>query len=220
MSTSAADYRELIPQLPPGSKLLLYDVGWDEYDDLVNQMGETSAVRVSYENGRMQIMSPSARHEKYKNLLHDLVLILGDVLNVEVLSYGSTTLKLKASGKGVEADDCFYIQNAVSISTKDDIDLRRDPPPDLVVEIDLTSESTGKLGIYSALGVPEIWRFDGSNCQILVLSGEQYGEARSSLAFPFFEGEHISQFVSDSDRDGPRQARLKLRSWLKSRGLC
>jgi len=217
MSTQAANYRELITMLPPGSRLSLYDVAWDEYDDLVQQLDDTSAFRISYDNGRMQIMSPSARLEKYKNLLHDFVLILGDELKLEVLSYGSATLKLKAAGKGAEADDCFYIQHAADISTKDDIDLTRDPPPDLVVEIDLTSESSRKFGIYSALGVPEIWRFDGRSCEILVLSGPTYTETGFSLAFPSLQKQHISQFVIESSKEGPRQARSKLRSWLKSR---
>jgi Uma2 family endonuclease len=197
--------------------LSLYDVAWDEYDDLLQQIGDESACRVSYDNGRMQITSPSARHEKYKNLLHDFVLILGDELNLEVLSYGSATLKLKGAGKGAEADDCFYVQHAAEISTRDDIDLRRDPPPDLVVEIDLTSESSGKFGIYSTLGVQEIWRFDGANCQILVLSGDTYAETAFSLAFPSLQAQHITGFIADS-KEGPRQARRKLRAWLKSLG--
>jgi Uma2 family endonuclease len=197
--------------------LSLYDVAWDEYDDLFRQMSDTPAYRVSYDNGRMQIVSPSARHEKYKNLLHDFLLILGDDLNLEVLSYGSVALRLKGTGKGAEADDCFYIQHAAEMAAKDDIDLTCDPPPDLVVEIDLTSESRGKLRIYSALGVPEIWRFDGSKCQILVLSGDAYAETAFSLAFPFLEGQRVSHFVSESTTEGPGKARTKLRSWLKSR---
>jgi Uma2 family endonuclease len=217
MSRQAADYLDVITQLPPGSRLVLYDIGWEEYDNLLAQVGDNPHFTISYENGRMEIMSPSAKHEKYKNLVHDFVLILSDELNLEVLSYGSTTLKLKSAGKGAEGDDCFYIQHAVDLGDKDDIDLTRDPPPDLVVEIDLTHESTGKLGIYSVLGVPEIWRFDGNNCQILHLYGQQYSEAQSSLAFPFLEGQHMSEFVASSARSGPRQARRELRDWLKSR---
>src|SRR5262249_14225262 len=156
MSTQTIDYVDVIAQLPSGSRLVLYDVAWDEYYRLLEQIGDRSHFRISYENGRMEIVSPSAKHEKYKNLLHDLVLILGDELSLEVLSYGSTTLKVKAMKKGAEADDCFYIQHAADIGNKDDIDLTLDPPPDLVVEIDLIHESTGKLAIYAALGVPEI----------------------------------------------------------------
>src|SRR5260370_22844574 len=115
MSTQAADYLDVIIQLPPGSRLLLYDIAWDEYDSLLAQAGYNPHFRISYENGRMEIMSPSAKHEKYKNLLHDFVLILSDELNLEILSYGSATLKLKAAGKGAEGDDCFYIQHAADV---------------------------------------------------------------------------------------------------------
>src|SRR5262245_16443087 len=111
MSTQVADFRDLFTQLPPGSRLSLYDVAWDDYAGLLQRMADTSGLRVTYDAGRMQIARPSARHEKYKNLLHDFVVILGEELDLEVLSYGSTTLKLKAAGKGAEADDCFYIQH-------------------------------------------------------------------------------------------------------------
>jgi Uma2 family endonuclease len=215
--THAVDYLDVIAQLPPGSRLLLYDVDWDDYDRLLAQIEDSSHFRISYGRGRMEIMSPSAKHEKYKNLLHDLILILSDELNLEVLSYGSTTLKLKVAGKGAEADDCFYIQHAADVAEKEDLDLTRDPPPDLVVEIDLTHESTTKLGIYSALRVPEIWRFDGATCHIIHLEGQQYREVHCRLAFPFLEAQHLSEFIASSARSGPRQARYELRNWLKSK---
>jgi len=218
LSTQTADndFLDVITQLPPGSTLSVYDVGWDEYDRILAQIGDSPRVRISYDNGRMQGMSPSAKHERYKNLLHDFVFILSEELDMEVLSFGSTTLRIKTTGKGAEAYDCFYIQHATQIADKEDIDLTRDPAPDLVVEVDLTHDSISKLRIYAGLGVPEIWRFDGAACHFLHTSGGSYIESEFSLAFPFLDPERVVEFALSSVKSGPGQAARLLRSWLKS----
>jgi Uma2 family endonuclease len=145
-----------------------------------------------------------------------LVLILSDELDQEILSYGSTTLKLKASRKGAEGDDCFYIQHASEIGEKDHLDLSRDPPPDLVIEIDLTHDSSGKFDIYSALGVPEIWRYDGSRFSIWQLADQAYAPASFSLAFRFLAAEHLAEFVANSETQGRKQARRTFREWVRA----
>ena len=160
-------------------------------------------------------MSPSGKHEKYKNLLHDLVLILSDELDQEILSYGSATLRLKPKRKGVEADDCFYVQRANEIGEKDQLDLSNDPPPDLVVEIDLIHDSSGKFDIYATMGVPEIWRYDGKRSSIWQLTGQAYAQASYSLAFPFLAAEHLDEFVSNSETHGRKQARHTFRDWVR-----
>ncbi|MGH9959727.1 MAG: Uma2 family endonuclease, partial [Pyrinomonadaceae bacterium] len=193
----------------------LYDISWDEYEGLLAELGESARFRISYNDGRLEIMSPSAKHEKYKNLVHDLVLILSDELDEEVVSYGSATLKLKPGKKATEADDCFYVQHAGDIAGRDQIDLRRDPPPDLVVEIDLTHESTGKFEIYAALGVPEIWHYDGGRWQILQLTGPAYSPVPFSLAFPLLGMERLAEFVAASMGSSPKQARRAFRDWVK-----
>src|SRR5437867_12782683 len=129
-------------------------------------------------------MTPSGKHEKYKNLLHDLVLILSDELDQEILSYGSTTLKLKPKRKGAEGDDCFYIQRAGQIGEKDQLDLRIDPPPDLVIEIDVTHDSSVEFAIYAALGVSEVWHYDGSRFSIWQLAQQAYSPSPFGLSFP------------------------------------
>lgn len=107
MSAETVDYLDAVAHLPPGGKLTFYEIGWEEYEQILVQLGDGSHLRIRYDEGRLEVLSPSARHEKYKNLVHDLVLILSDELDQEVLSYGSTTLKLKPRRKGAEGDDCF-----------------------------------------------------------------------------------------------------------------
>ncbi len=215
MSVQTEDYLDAITHLPPGGRLTLYEIGWEEYEQLLDQLGDGYHCRISYDDGRLEIMTPSARHERYKNLLHSLLLILSDELNQEILSYGSTTLKLKPKRKGAEGDDCFYIQHAGQIGQKDQLDLTSDPPPDLVVEIDVTHDSARKFAIYAALGVPEIWHYDGTRFSIWSLGNGAYAPAPSSLAFPFLTADHLAEFVANSEAQGPMKARSVFRAWVR-----
>ena len=216
MSVQTAEYLEAITHLPPGGRLTLYEIAWEEYEQLLDQLGDGYHFRISYDNGRLEIMTPTGKHEKYKNLLHDLVLILSDELDQEILSYGSTTLKLKPKRKGAEGDDCFYIQHAGVIGEKDQPDLISDPPPDLVIEIDVTHDTSSKFAIYAALGVPEIWHFDGSRFSIWHLANQAYTPAPSSLAFPFLTADHLAEFVGNTEAQGGKQARRTFRAWVRA----
>ncbi len=216
MSVQTADYLDAVIHLPPGGRLTFYDVGWEEYEQLLAGLDDRSHLRVSYNQGRLEIMSPSAKHEKYKNLLHDLVMILSDELERDVLSFGSATLKLQPGGKGAEGDDCFYIQQAGAVAGRDRLDLATDPPPDLVVEIDLTHESVSKFAIYAALQVPEIWHYDGSRWQILRLTNQAYEPIPLSPVFPFLSADHLAEFVAASEAQGPLQARRAFRAWVRA----
>jgi len=216
MAVQTAEYLDAIAQLPPGGKLTFYEVSWQQYEELLSQLGDAASPRVSYDNGRLDVMSPSTKHEKLKNLLHDLVLILSDELDLDVLSLGSVTLKVEPKGKGVEADDCFYVQHAGEIGEKDQLDLRSDPPPDLVLEIDVSHDSSGKFQIYAALGVPEIWRYDGSEFSLWQLSGQTYVSVSRSLAFPILTVEDLAGFLSRSQTQGRKLARQHFRAWVRS----
>ena len=216
MNVQTADYLDVITHLPSGGRLTFYEIGWEEYEQLLTELDDSERFRISYNDGRLEITSPSAKHERYKNLLHDLVVILSDELDREIVSYGSTTLKLKPGKKGAEGDDCFYVQHAGRIGEKNDIDLTRDPPPDLVIEIDLTHASSGKFAIYAALGVSEIWHYDGSIWRILQLVGQYYAPVSFSLAFPFLTAEQLAGFVAHSEAEGQKQARRAFRDWIRT----
>jgi Uma2 family endonuclease len=217
MNVQTMDYLDAINHLPPGGRLTLYEIRWEEYEQLLDQVGDARHFRISYDNGRLEIMTtPTSKHEKYKNLLHDLVLILSDELDQEVVSYGSATLKIEHTGKGVEADDCFYIQHASQIGDKDQLDLSSDPPPDLVIEIDLIRDSAAKLDIYAALGVPEVWHYDGGCFSVWKLAKQAYTLAPSSLAFPFLTAEDLAKFAASSKAQGLRRARQLFRFWVRA----
>jgi Uma2 family endonuclease len=215
MSVSPADYLAAIEHLPAGAVLRLDDVPWEEYENLLADLGEGYAVRIFYDNGRMEIMAPASTHEKPKSAIHRLVTALGDELDIDVESLGSTTLKAEMKAKGAEPDDCFYVQNAALIIGKDDLDLLHDPPPDIVVEIDRTSASLNKFGIYAALEVPEIWRVVGRRVEFYVLADNRYDKSQVSRAFPFLSAVTLSDFLQRVLTEGGRKVVRDFRDWVR-----
>jgi len=215
MSVATTDYLAAIAHLPAGAVLRIDDVSWEEYENLLADLGEGYAVRIFYDTGRMEIMAPSSAHERPKGIIHRLLVTISDELDIDVESLGSTTLKAQLKSKGAEPDDSFYVQNAALIIGKDDLDLMNDPPPDLVVEVDRSSTSLNKFAIYAALEVPEIWRIEGRKIQFYLLLDDRYEESQSSRAFPFLTAHVLAVFVERALKEGERKASLAFREWMR-----
>jgi Uma2 family endonuclease len=215
MSVATTDYLAAIAHLPAGAVLRFDDVSWDDYENLLADLGEGYAVRIFYDNGRMEVMAPASAHEKPKNIIHTLVTALRDELDIDIESLGSTTWKAEMKAKGAEPDDCFYVQNAALIIGKEDLDLAHDPPPDIVVEIDRTSTSLNKFAIYAGLEVPEIWRVTRRQVQFFLLAGNSYEESPISRAFPFLTVQVLSEFIARGLEEGERKAAKAFREWVR-----
>lgn len=218
MSMHTADYLEAIEHLPEGAMLRLERITWNEYEQMLEELTERPGMRVSYDEGRVEIMSPTHEHERYKEFCNSLVRILSEELSVPVEAAGATTYKREQLMKGAEPDGSFYVQNARAIIGigKRNIDLSIDPPPDVVVEIDITSESLGKFPIYAAFGVPEIWRYDGERAQIYHLADQSYVEAARSLAFACLTAQALTDFIEQSKTEGQSAALVAFRKWLRT----
>src|SRR5438445_836710 len=171
MSAPTAEYREAVDHLPPGGMLVFQQVSWEDYEQLLKDLADRPGVRVSYDEGRLEIMSPLPEHEDYKDSLYSMVRVFSEVTGIELETRGSATWKREKLRKGSEPDTCFYVAQAERIIGRRKIDLESDPPPDVVVEIETTNESLMKFPIYAALGVPEIWRYDGRQTQFYALAG-------------------------------------------------
>lgn len=182
---TATDYLNAIAYIPRGTTLRADGVQWVQYEQLLHDLSETSRVRIFYDQGRMEIMSPLPAHEKPIKILHTLITTLRDALDIDIESLGSSTLKEELTSKGAEPDDSFYVQNAAAVIGKVDLDLQHDPPPDIVIESDLTSSSLDRFAIYAGLGVSEIWRVFNRRVEIWLLSDLTYFETENSRAFPF-----------------------------------
>ena len=146
----------------------------------------------------MEIMSPSPEHEAYNRSIALLVEFLAAELGIDVYNLGSTTFRREDLERGFEPDSCFYIENEERVRGKARIDLSVDPPPDLVIEIDITSPSFSKLPIYAQIGVPEVWRYDGERLKILVLEGSEYAETTESTVVPPVTSNVLSNFMEKS----------------------
>jgi Uma2 family endonuclease len=161
-------------------------------------------------------MSPSSKHENFARLISELALIVAEEANVVFEDLGTTTYKQELLAKGVEPDACFYIDNAPAIIGRDQIDLKTDPPPDIVVEIDISRESTRKLAIYAGMGVPEVWRYDGQRAQFYLLTGHDYREVYASLVFPILTTDVLARFLEQGKTEGQTAVRRSFREWLRA----
>ena len=217
MSTQTANYPEVIDQLPAGSTLVLHDISWDEYEELLEAVGEANYLHISYDEGTLQIRTLSALHESYQFLISHLVNLLSVRLRIKVLCFGSATMRKKAKQKGVEPDLSFYVQTAAAIGSRTDLDFSVDPPPDIVVEIDLQHPSLSKFTIYAALGVPEIWRYDGKSLTVYYLAGESYVPTPSSFALPVLTSDTLTEFLARSQHEDQYETVLAFEKWLETR---
>jgi Uma2 family endonuclease len=194
--------------------IVLEDASWELYEKLLRDIGNRP-IRVTYDNGRMEIMSPLPEHERPKTVIGRMIEMLTFELNIPMVSFGSTTFRRKEKGKGLEPDECYYFRNEAKMRGRKRVDMRKDPPPDLVVEIDITSRSVPRQPIYAALGVPEIWRHDGRRVQCLHLLDGEYHVRKMSLSFPFLEPAQLQQFIDmQSLRDETSILRLFV-AWVK-----
>jgi Uma2 family endonuclease len=203
---------------PPEQRVTLHNVSWETYERLLADLRDSSVPRLTYDRGTLEIMSPSSEHERYNRTVAQIVEELAVELDVHVESLGSTTFRRGDIDQGFEPDSCFYVRNAASVRGKKRIDLSTDPPPDLVIEIDITSPSLDKLPLFARVGVPEVWRFDGERLVIYgMAAGSEYLEREASVAFPAVTAATVTAFVRDSETmERPEWAR-KLRGW--ARGL-
>jgi Uma2 family endonuclease len=174
------DIRQL--DIPAGQQLLLHNISWQEFKAILENLGERRPAKITYFNGTLEISMPLPENKVQKELIGDMVKISLEELEVDCECFGSTTFKEQSKAVGVEPDQSFYIQNHQLMRGKLEINLTIDPPPDLVIEIDLTSKN--QFLVYQALQVPEVWIYKNKALQINVLQEGKYLESETSLAFP------------------------------------
>jgi Uma2 family endonuclease len=198
----------------PGQQLLLKNISWQQFETILEELGEGRAARLSYSNGWLEIMVPLPEHEKDKEIIGDLVKILLEELGIDFEPLGSTTFKSERMTQAVEPDACFYIENHQAVIGKTRIDLTVDPPPDLAIEIDITSRT--QFENYQRLGVPELWRCTRRGLQINLLQEGNYVESNVS---PNFQGipiiELINRTVQQNLSVGRSQAIREFKRWMK-----
>ena len=200
--------------VPPGQTVVLQNVDWNEFEAILEDLGESRGSRIAYDREKLEIMTPLPEHEVNKVYIGNFVEILLEELDIEFCPLGSTTFKNQAMFKGIEPDSCFYIQNELAVRGRNRLDLTVDPPPDLALEIDITNRSHPE--IYRSLGVPELWRYQPHKLQILLLSEGKYVESSISRNFPNFPLiEVIPEYLIQCRTEGRNKGIKAFRSWVK-----
>jgi Uma2 family endonuclease len=198
---------------PPEQIVELSNISWQTYETLLAEIGDRP-IRLRYNRGNLKIMVPSPEHEIYKRVMGRFVETLAEELEVRIEPLGSTTFK-RPELIGVEPDKCFYIQNISAVKGKKRLDMNQDPPPDLVVEIDITSRSDSTLQVYADLGVPEVWIYNGSRLKINRLEDGGYVECDRSLAFPSVAILEIVSFLEQAETMDYLELVKSFRNWVK-----
>jgi Uma2 family endonuclease len=208
----------LTPVTPPTetSHLVLYNISWETYEKLLDAFSQSPTPRITYYKGTLELMTPLPEHERYSWTLGRLVVALSEELGIEIIGLKSTTWRNQPQHAGKEADQCFYIQNEAFMRDKLHIDLKNDPPPDIAIEIDLTSSSIDKMDVYTALKVPEVWRWKKGKLIINILTDKGYVESETSLAFGLFPVKELARFMELDSQKGENARIREFREWVRS----
>ena len=176
-------------------RVLLHNVRWETFERLLLDIGDRRNTLFYYINGTLEIMSPLSLHEGSNRFIDDLIRAFSDELEIDLRKLGSLLMKIPELKLGAEPDSCYYIQNEPVIRGKEVIIVGQDPPPDLVLEVDITNPSDRRLPIYALLGVPEVWRYDGYSLEFLALANGAYQPIEKSLSFPDLPSAIIVEYV-------------------------
>lgn len=214
---SALAEQQISSEFSPHQSTLLSSISWQTYENLLKDLGEESKVHLTYDQGYLEIiMSPLLPpHERYSSLFHAFILVLSEELKVDICSMGSTTLRRQDLKRGLEPDKSYYIQHEAQVRDKRELDLTQLPPPDLVVEVDITSPSLKKLPIYLVLGVPEVWRYDGEIFYMYQKVEDEYKACEVSLAFGLSLSTVVPALIKKSFSVGERLVLGEFRQWVK-----
>jgi Uma2 family endonuclease len=195
--------------------IVLDNVSWELYEHLLKEIGERP-IRLTYDSGDLEIMSPLPEHEFAKKVFARLVETLAEELDIPIQALGSTTFRRKLRQRGLEPDECYYIRHAAVIRGKRILTLPKDPPPDLVIEIDITARSIARMPIYAALRVPEIWHYEGKRLECLVLGEDgNYHASDRSLSFPMLRPRDLTRFVRVARGSDLTAMAKAFRQWIR-----
>lgn len=216
------DFRLPLPgaKLEPRQRFVLWSVGWESYEKIVDALNEQH-VRVTYDRGDLELMSPPPVHEAIKVWFRHFLLSLAEELELPFHGIGGPTIRRRDRDRGLEPDDGYYFASGKKVVDWATLNLDRDPPPDLALEIDVTCSDLDRMGVYAGLGVPEVWRVDGDEWHIHLLKADgTYWESSSSAAVPYLPIAEIMPLMQQTLHMGNDRDRfLLLTRWARERVL-
>lgn len=201
---------------------MLSGIDWQTYTRLLRTFAERPGVRLTYDRGELEIMSPRLDHDDDSRFLGGLVVALTQELRMPIKRGGSTTLRRRLHRRGIEADDCYWIANAPLMAGRRLLNLRKDPPPDLAIEVDVTHSSLDRLSIYAALKVPEVWHLEGDVLTFYLLGPDgKFLSSSTSRSFPLVTPQDILYFVNLARQAGDENAvEAQFRVWVRQKAAA
>lgn len=216
-SSKKSSSRNALVPLDEVQHFVMEGASWELYERLLRDIGNRP-IRVTYDEGRLEVMSPLPEHERPSRFIGRMIEMLTFELDIPTCCLGSTTFRRRDKKKGLEPDQCYYFKNEARMRGRKRLNLKRDPAPELVVEVDITSRSVPREPIYAALGVPEIWRYDGRRIECPHLVNGAYAPRKHSLAFPFLEPAQLQRFVSRVWREEENSVLRAFLAWGRKSG--
>lgn len=199
-------------------RLVLTDEPWQTYERLVRHFNERRRrLRITYNQGILEIMTLGPQHEGLRSLIAYLLLTLTQELDLPLAAYGTLTFKRRRKQRGLQPDECYWIQNEDKVRDLKEFNFRRDPPPDLVIEIDTTSSSARRMEIYADMGVPEVWRHDGETLRFHLLGRGGYKTSKKSRTFPGLRSTDLAPFLGLRGKTDVNTIIRRFRAWVRKR---
>ena len=205
---------------PVDQPVLMGGVSWETYEALLADGDDCRQTRMAYDQGMLEIVTPSFEHEMFRDVVSG---VAEEILNASGLDYvrsGSVTLKQEELARGFEADASFYVTHASRVRGLRRIDLHSDPPPDLVIEVDVSRSSLDKLPIYAALGVPEVWRCQSGSVYVYRLVGSGYAETDESQVLPGLTSTQLTAFAQEGLWESRQAWRRRIQDWARQAGTA
>jgi Uma2 family endonuclease len=202
------------PKQAEEQRLRLSCVTWDDYVAISDGLGERR-LRVTFDRGELEIMSVSQKHEKGKKRLGRFVEVITEELEIDIAYGGSMTCRNEAMLRALEPDDSYWIEHEPLMRGRDDVDLDVDPPPDLSLEIEISRSTLDRMGIYAALKIPEVWRWDGETLSVHLLTARGTNRtSKRSKCFPFLPLAEFAAFLTRTDLSETQLIRA-FRVWVR-----
>ncbi|MBE9008865.1 Uma2 family endonuclease [Pseudanabaenaceae cyanobacterium LEGE 13415] len=207
---------------PTEKRVTLSGVSWQSFEELLNELGQTRTARLTYDRGKLEMMTPLEEHDRCLRLIESLILVLADELYLKIYSLGSVLLTLPNLGRAIQPDAMYSLEE-VKLQKRAELDMNRAKAPELAIEVAIGSGSLDRESLYVSMGVPEIWQYTTTvgddvlkgSLQIYQLEGDQYIATANSKLFPVLPGTRVQEFIEQSDTIGLAQALIVLREWSK-----
>ncbi len=199
----------------PERRFVLHGISWNTYETLLKDL-EQGGVRLTYDRGSLELMSPSRDHERFKTLIGRIIELFTEELDIPMQSGGSTTWRKEDLERGLEPDECYYVQNEPRVCDKEELDLTVDPPPDIAVEIEISYNILDKLAVYASLRIPEVWCYDGKRLRIRLLQPDgSFADSQRSSKQPHLAPREVERFLLMGRRMRETTWARAFRAWVR-----